>query len=136
MATKTMLVDDFDGDEATETIHFGLDGKEFAVDVNEMNAEWVRELMAPLLAVARKVPRSTSAKALAQTRQSTPGTGRALSDGRGGSKSPTAEQEHRMKIRNWARENGWPQKSNQGVISKPIMEAYRAAHPDEPPADQ
>ncbi|MEU6806078.1 histone-like nucleoid-structuring protein Lsr2 [Streptomyces neyagawaensis] len=59
------LSDDIDGSEAAETIAFGLDGKSYEIDLNEVNAEKLREALAPYVEAGRK--RSRSGKAYKQT---------------------------------------------------------------------
>ena len=59
------LSDDIDGGEAAETIAFGLDGKSYEIDLNEANAEKLREALAPYVEAGRK--RSRSGKAYKQT---------------------------------------------------------------------
>ncbi len=60
MATRTIVsfIDDLDGSEASETIHFGLDGTEYEIDVNEKNAKELRELLSPYIANARRLARN------------------------------------------------------------------------------
>lgn len=114
MATQTLLVDDFDGTEAAETIRFGLDGKDYEIDLSAENAQWVRETMAAVIEKARRLPRYKTATAgsapAPRSHASAPG------------------REDRMAIRAWARENGWPDLGSMGVIAKKIQEAYVAAH--------
>ncbi len=106
MAQKVhiQLVDDIDETDAEETVTFGLDGKEFAIDLNSKNAKNLREALAPYVAHARPVSRS----------------GR-----RSGAKaaSGTAPAE----IRAWARENGFDV-PERGRVSAEVREAYAAAH--------
>ena len=52
------LSDDIDGSEAAETIAFGLDGKSYEIDLNEANAEKLREALAPYVEAGRKRSRS------------------------------------------------------------------------------
>ena len=37
--TVVMLTDDLDGSEATETVRFGLDGRDYEVDLSKKNAK-------------------------------------------------------------------------------------------------
>lgn len=110
MAQKVtiVLVDDIDGGEATQTISFGLDGSSYEIDLNDSNAEKLREAIAPFVGHARKVtgaPKRGGAKKSA-----------ASSDG------PTPKE-----IRAWAIENGH-ELSERGRVPEEIRAAYEAAH--------
>jgi hypothetical protein len=48
------LVDDLDGGIAQETVTFGLDGKEFEIDLSEENAKLLRDRLDRYLSVARR----------------------------------------------------------------------------------
>lgn len=62
------LYDDIDGDEATETIAFGLDGKSYEIDLNPANAKKLRKALAPYVHAGRKATRAGKpAKALKYT---------------------------------------------------------------------
>ncbi|MFC5956000.1 Lsr2 family protein [Streptomyces pratens] len=67
MAQKVVvtLFDDIDGSEAAETIAFGLDGKSYEIDLNEVNADGLRKALAPYMEAGRK--RSRSGRAYRQT---------------------------------------------------------------------
>ncbi|MFF8031254.1 MULTISPECIES: Lsr2 family protein [unclassified Streptomyces] len=60
MAQKVVvtLFDDIDGSEAAETIAFGLDGKSYEIDLNEVNAQQLRKALAPYVDAGRKRARS------------------------------------------------------------------------------
>jgi hypothetical protein len=106
MAQKVhiVLIDDIDQSDAQETVTFGLDGKEFAIDLNKKNARSLRDALAPYVAHARPVStrgRRSTAKAAA---------GAAPSE-----------------IRAWARENGFDV-PERGRVAAEVREAYAAAH--------
>ncbi|MET0977058.1 MAG: Lsr2 family protein [Leifsonia sp.] len=106
MAQKVhiVLIDDIDQSDAEETVTFGLDGKEFAIDLNKKNARSLRDALAPYVAHARPVSgrgRRSSAKAA---------SGAAPSE-----------------IRAWARENGFDV-PERGRVAAEVREAYAAAH--------
>lgn len=111
MAQKVniVLVDDIDETEADETVSFGLDGKEYAIDLNTDNATKLREALAPYVAHARPVSRGG--------RRSNGGSARATSQ------SGPAPAE----IRAWARENGFDV-PERGRVSAEVRDAYAAAH--------
>jgi hypothetical protein len=53
------LVDDIDGGSAVETIHFGLDGVEYEIDLGRRNAERLRAAMAAYIGGGRRLVRTT-----------------------------------------------------------------------------
>jgi len=50
----TILEDDFDGGEASETIAFALDGVTYELDVNDKNAKKLRAVLQPFIEHARR----------------------------------------------------------------------------------
>ncbi len=56
MAQKTVvvLVDNLDGDPADTTVRFGLDSREYELDLTEANAQALREAFARYIPAARK----------------------------------------------------------------------------------
>ena len=107
MAQKVhiVLIDDIDQSDAEETVTFGLDGKEFAIDLNKKNARSLRDALAPYVAHARPV--------------SGRGSRRSSSKAAGGA-APS-------EIRAWARENGFDV-PERGRVAAEVREAYAAAH--------
>lgn len=104
MAQKVniVLVDDIDGSEATETVSFALDGREYEIDLNDKHAGKLRDVLAPYIGHARKA-------------------GGSRRRSRGGSGPSPAD------IRAWARENGFDV-PDRGRVSSQVREAYLAAH--------
>lgn len=102
--TQVILIDDIDGSEATGTVSFGLDGVAYEIDLNDDNAQQLREQFAVWADKARRVGG-----------RRTPGTRSA------GSSNETA------KVRAWAKDNGY-EVSERGRISKRVREAYDAAN--------
>ena len=107
MAQKVhiVLIDDIDETDAEETVTFGLDVKEFAIDLNKKNARSLRDALAPYVAHARPVSSRGSRRSSAKAA------------------SGTAPSE----IRAWARENGFDV-PERGRVSAEVREAYAAAH--------
>lgn len=101
---NVVLVDDLDGSEATETVRFGLDGTNYAVDLTEAHANELRDLLAPYVGVGRKLS--------GQRRMA-----RRVSTG-----EPNAAD-----VRAWARENGYDV-STRGRVPADVLQAYAAAH--------
>lgn len=59
------LSDDIDGGEAAETVSFGLDGKDYEIDLSSANADRLRSELAPFVEAGRR--RSRSGKAFRRT---------------------------------------------------------------------
>ena len=57
------FVDDVDGGEAAETVHFGLDGIGYEVDLSAANAAELRAMLSPYVAAARPVGRIAAGSA-------------------------------------------------------------------------
>lgn len=106
MAQKVhiVLVDDIDQSDAEETVAFGLDGKEYTIDLNAANARSLRDALAPYVAHARPVGSRGRRSAAKST----------------GGPAPS-------EIRAWARENGFDV-PERGRVSAEVREAYAAAH--------
>lgn len=80
---------------AEEEVEFGLDGLRYRVDLTHLNAQTLRDLLAPYIAVAILE--------------------------KGG--SPRRSREEMKQLRAWARENGW-QLSDRGRIPDDARRAY------------
>ena len=48
------LIDDLDGQEADETVEFGIDGKSYEIDLSSANAGKLREALAEFVSSARR----------------------------------------------------------------------------------
>lgn len=105
MATKvlTTLQDDIDGSNATQTIHFGLDGIEYEIDVSDRNANRLRNSLAEFITHGRKVG------------------GKRIR-----SKTASSGQVDTKAVRKWAQSNGIDVNAR-GRIPAEIVERYRAA---------
>ena len=101
-----VLVDDIDQSDAEETVTFGLDGKEYAIDLNTKNAQSLRDALAPYVAHGRPV--------------SSRGGRRSSSKAAAGGTAPS-------EIRAWARDNGFDV-PERGRVAAEVREAYAAAH--------
>ncbi len=112
MAQKVniVLVDDIDSSEADETVSFGLDGKEYAIDLNTENATKLREALAPYVSYARPVSGRGGRRGSGSSRSNSGSTGPTPAD-----------------IRAWARENGFDV-PDRGRVSAEVRDAYAAAH--------
>ena len=101
------LVDDLDGQTATETVEFGLDGKHYEIDLSAENADRLRSRLGDYVAAARR-DRDRPA-----TRRR-PGTG---------ARPAGADREQNQAIRAWARSRGWTI-SDRGRIPDPVLAAF------------
>ena len=99
---KILLTDDMDGNEADETVRFGLDGGQYEIDLSSQNAAILRDTIRPYIGKARRV-RKTATRSTAASR------------------NPETK-----KIRAWAKENGY-RVSDRGRIDKHIEDAYYEA---------
>jgi hypothetical protein len=107
----TLLTDDIDGDEAAETVRFGVDGTEFEIDLNEENASTLREALRPYIQKGRRLGgRSTASTAR-----------------RAAARNTKADPAQLKAIRGWAKDQGL-KVSDRGRISADIVSAYDAAH--------
>ena len=117
--TTVRLVCDMDGGDAQETVRFGLDGREYEIDLGEVRVKEIRDALAPFVAAGRKI---------------SGGPGR-----RPGSSSPQVvssgnrpafalsrpDKEQNTAIRTWARAQGM-KLSDRGRIPAEVLEAYNA----------
>ena len=114
MAQKTLvqLVDDLDGKPITngrgETVSFGLDGKDYDIDLSAKNAAKLRDTLAQYVGAARRV-----------------GGGRRRRSG--GGVPARADREQLKNVREWANDNGF-NVSERGRIPAKVMDAYGEAH--------
>jgi hypothetical protein len=99
------LEDDLDGGDASETVSFGLDGRSYEIDLNDKNAQALRDALARYVGAARRS---------------------------GGSRGSTAKRRTQVgtsarEIRDWARSNGH-KVPDRGRIPSDVREAFEAAH--------
>jgi hypothetical protein len=105
MASKTTveLIDDLDGKPAAETVAFGLDGREFEIDLSAKNAKALRKAIEAYVGAARRV---RGRKPVVKTHVATGVDNKA--------------------VRAWAASNGI-ELSTRGRIAADVIEQYRAA---------
>ena len=104
-SVQIILEDDLEGGPADETVQFGLDGRQYEIDLSTTNAEKLREALRPYAAAGRRAQGKS---------------GRATGTRSSSSSSETA------KIRAWAKENGY-EVSDRGRIHQSVKDAYYAA---------
>ena len=104
----TELTDDTNGKPADETVTFGLDGREYEIDLTSKNAAALRKAFDVYIKNGRRLggrrPRNTG------------GSGSSRSRGDVDTKA----------VRQWAGENGY-ELSSRGRIPANVVEAYQAA---------
>lgn len=118
MARKTTveLIDDINGEVASDTITFGVDGVDYEIDLTTENAEKLRDELSTWVEKARRVG------------------GRKRPGGVGGAARGSGDA---AKVREWARENGY-EVPDRGRIPSEIREAYESGTPkadEKPEAD-
>jgi hypothetical protein len=106
MATKTIVSfhDDLTDEPADTTVSFGLDGRDYEIDLTEENAGELREMLDTYIAGGRKV---------GGTRRRRRGS------------SPVADVDPKA-VRAWATAKGY-EVSNRGRVPAAVIDAYRAA---------
>lgn len=115
MAQKVQvhLVDDLNGEEAQETVRFGLDGTEYEIDLTEENAGNLRSALTEYVDKARTAKTRGRKNQGGQKSTTTSGSGRS--------------KEETQQIRQWAQDNGH-NPSSRGRITQSIIDAYNQAH--------
>jgi Lsr2 len=103
------LIDDLDGDQADETVQFGLDGKNYEIDLSSKNADRLRDVLADYVSAARRP--SGGRRARSGPAASAP------------SARPSVDREQNQAIRDWARKHGM-KVSDRGRIPADVLEAY------------
>jgi hypothetical protein len=99
------LIDDVDGKKADETVRFGLDGKQYEIDLSSGNAQRLRDVFGDYLTVARRAG------------------GRHRSSSQSSVPQPVIDREQNQAIREWARKQGRAV-SDRGRIPTDVVEAY------------
>jgi len=108
---EMQLVDDVDGTSATQTVRFALDGRDYEIDLNDINAAKLRKALHPYAAAGRRL--GAGSGTLRRRR---------LTAGAYG-----MTKEEMANVRGWARSNGY-QVSDRGRIKGEVVAAYHAAH--------
>ena len=106
--TQVVLTDDIDGTEATETISFALDNTHYEIDLNDKNADKLREVLEVYVANARRAS-----------------NGRGSGRGRRRAPSSSVAVDPRA-VRAWANANGI-RVNARGRISSDVVNQFLAA---------
>ena len=111
---EVRLIDDLDGEQAVETVEFGIDGKNYEIDLSDENAARLRDVLALYVASARRTTAGTRRRA-------------AGSSAGGGARRPAIDREQNQAIREWARKRDL-KISDRGRIPSEVLEAYHKEH--------
>lgn len=118
MSIRTIKVDDLDEttEDGVDTVHFGLHGQEYAIDLSPANAQALESLLEDYVAAGTPVVHGNGG-----SHQPRRGLRRARSN------SDTAStNDGTADIRSWAAANGYPV-GDRGRIKKEIRDAYHAS---------
>jgi hypothetical protein len=99
------LLDDLSGSRADETVSFGLDGKQYEIDLSNKNADKLRSALEEYVAAARKAG----------------GARRGVTAPAG--RRPAVDREQNQAIRAWARSKGMKVNAR-GRIPSEVVDAY------------
>ena len=105
---QTLFVDDLDGSEAEGTVHFGLDGTQYEIDLSPAHAKELRAALARYTEAARKIS-GTAARRPAR---------------RG--RSATANGHSTTEVRDWAKAQGIEVK-DRGRVPADVVVKFQAA---------
>jgi nucleoid-associated protein Lsr2 len=103
------LIDDLDGQEADETVEFGIDGKSYEIDLSTANAGKLRDVLAEFVGSARRAGGRAKRAAAAPARRA------------------SVDREQNQAIREWARTHKM-KVSDRGRIPSEVLEAYHQAN--------
>ena len=119
MAQKVLveLVDDLNGSTAVETVRFGLDGKDYEIDLSDENANNLRDNLAAFIAAGRM--------ANGHTKPRKPKT--ATDKANTVAKPTRTDPEQTWAIREWAARHGH-QVAARGRIPAEVVAAYHSVH--------
>lgn len=111
-----LLVDDADGDEATQTIPFAYRGVEYEIDLSERQITALDAMLAPYLENARPV--------MAKRTKARRPTAKASKSSKPSKSSVPADP---SQVRAWAKTQGIAV-ADRGRVSADVMRQYRDAH--------
>ena len=113
--TTVRFIDDLDGSDASGTVDFALEGRQYQIDLSEENAAKLRDALAPFIDVARKAGGRSAGRRRSRAQR------QPVDD-----KPVWSSREQTAAIRQWARQHGH-KVNDRGRISKSVMQAYQAA---------
>jgi hypothetical protein len=109
-SVTVMLVDDLDQSEAAETVHFGVDGAVYEIDLSARHARELRSMLGRYISAARRI-----GQAPVRARRQRGPRPRAVTD-----------REQSRRIRSWAMDRGLLA-SPRGRIPRQVADEYQAA---------
>ncbi len=107
------FIDDLNGEEAQETVRFGVDGTNYEIDLTAENAEKLRSALSQYVDKGRKVTAGRKNQGEPKTSATSTSTSRST-------------REETQRIRQWAKDNGH-NPSSRGRINQTIVDAYNDA---------
>jgi hypothetical protein len=108
---QVQLKDDLTGGPADETLMFGVDGRDYEIDLNAKHAASFRKQLAAFVERARRVPRRRHRTA----------------------PRSAASRERSRQIRAWAERRGFDV-AEHGRLPAQVVQEYESAHTDARPA--
>ncbi len=109
--------------EAEESLGFGYDGYSYALDLCAPHAENFHNTVQAMIGWSSDRSRIGSGR---RSRRATPSV--ASQPEPGPAPRTTADRERLRAVREWARNNGYPELGNRGRIPQNILAEYEAAH--------
>jgi hypothetical protein len=111
--------------EGSETVTFGFDGYDYSLDLCQEHAADFHNTVQGLIGWSSDRSRSGSGRRPRRSSgvEETSGAGGATQAPRS-----SADRERLKAIRDWARQNGYPELGDRGRIPQAIVAAYDAAH--------
>ncbi len=108
-----ILVDDFDGTQAAETVKFSLDGRTYEIDLSKPNASELRRTLRPYVDRARSARHTSGARSRPKVSTTRKGSRR-------------SEGYDRVEVRAWAKSNRI-KVAPRGRIANEIVRKWREA---------
>ena len=111
--------------DGAETVTFGVDGYDYSLDLCKEHSEDFNNTLQGLIGWASDRSRSGGGR---RARRAASGDDGGASAGAASSPRSSADRERLKAIRDWARENGYPNLGDRGRVPQAIVAAYDAAH--------
>jgi hypothetical protein len=107
------MIDDLNGEEAQETVRFGIDGTNYEIDLTAENAQKLRSTLTEYVDKGRRARTGRQGQSGPRTSPASTSTSRSA-------------REETQRIRQWAKDNGH-NPSSRGRINQSIVDAYNDA---------
>jgi Lsr2 len=105
---ETLFIDDLDGSEAEGTVHFGLDGSEYEIDLSATHAAELRKALEKYVGAGRKV------------------SGPTRRTGRGSARRSATNGPRPAEVREWAKSQGIVVR-DRGRVPAELVVKFKAA---------